>query len=102
MTLPERGLLYTIKLECWVNVRLPYNHDDLAKVLGVKVTEVDASLDSVMPFFEVVDGFIICPELENYRAYLDKRKNKQSEGGKRGSAITNGKRMQILISARLR
>ena len=92
MTLQDRGLLYTMKLECWVNVRLPHNHSDLTKVLGLTVAEVAGSLASVMPFFEVVGGFIISPELENYRAHLEERKSKQSHGGKRGSAITNGKR----------
>lgn len=92
MTLQDRGLLYTMKLECWVNVRLPQNQNHLAKVLGLPVGEVAASLAAVMPFFEVVDGFIICPELEGYRAYLADRKIKQSHGGKLGSKITNGKR----------
>lgn len=92
MTLQDRGLLYTMRLECWVNVRLPHNHNDLAKVLGLPVAEIAASLAAVMPFFEVVDGFIISPELDNYRAHLVDRKSKQSQGGKRGSTITNGKR----------
>lgn len=92
MSLQDRGLLYTMKLECWVNVRLPHNHNDLAKVLGLSVAEVAGSLAAVMPFFDVVDGFIVSPELENYRAHLADRKSKQSHGGKRGSAITNGKR----------
>lgn len=92
MTLQNRGLLYTMKLECWVNVRLPHNQNDLAKVLGLSVAEVAGSLAAVMPFFEVADGFIISPELENYRAHLEERKSKQSHGGKRGSAITNSKR----------
>lgn len=92
MTLQDRGLLYTMRLECWVNKRLPVNHGDLAKVLGLPVAEVAASLPAVMPFFDVVDGFIISPELEDYRAHLDERRLKQSQGGKRGSAITNGKR----------
>jgi len=92
MTLQDRGLLYTMRLECWVNVRLPHSQNDLAKVLGLTVAEVAGSLAAVMPFFEVVDGFIISPELENYRAHLEERKSKQSQGGKRGSAITNRKR----------
>jgi hypothetical protein len=92
MTLQDRGLLYTMRLECWVNMRLPGNHGDLAKVLGLPLAEVTDSLPAVMPFFEVMDGFIISPELEDYRAHLAERKHKQSQGGKRGSAITNGKR----------
>jgi len=89
MTLQDRGLLYTMRLECWVNMHLPQNHIALAKVLGMPVAEVAESLPAVMPFFEVVDGFIASPELENYRAHLAARKNKQSKGGKLGSAITN-------------
>lgn len=92
MTLQERGLLYTMRLECWVNVRLPHNHIDLAKVLGVPISEVTESLAAVMPFFKVADNFVICPELENYRAHLAERKLKQSQGGKVGSKITNQKR----------
>jgi hypothetical protein len=92
MTLQDRGLLYTMRLECWVNVRLPNNHIDLAKVLGLPVAEVASSFVAVMPFFEVVDGFVISPELENYRAHLADRKRKQSQGGKLGSAITNRNR----------
>jgi len=92
MTLQERGLLYTMRLECWVNKQLPSNHHDLAKVLGQPVEEVTASLAAVMEFFEIAGNFTVCPELENYRVHLAERKLKQSQGGKRGSAITNGKR----------
>jgi len=93
MTLQDRGLFYTMRLECWVNMRLPDNHNDLAKVLGVSVEEVAKSLGAVMPFFDLHDGFITCPELEDYRLHLADRKMKQSQGGKRGSAITNNNRL---------
>ena len=66
MTLQERGLLFTMRLECWVNIQLPNNRIALAKVLGMPVNEVAESLPAVMPFFEIVDGFILSPELENY------------------------------------
>lgn len=92
MTLQERGLLYTMRLECWVNKQLPSNHHDLAKVLGLPVEEITASLAAVMEFFEIAGNFIVCPELEDYRVHLAERKLKQSQGGKRGSAITNDKR----------
>lgn len=92
MMLQDRGLLYTMRLECWVNIRLPSNPSDLAKVLGLPVAEVTSSIAAVMPFFAVVNDFIICPELENYRVHLAERKRKQSQGGKFGSAITNSRR----------
>jgi uncharacterized protein YdaU (DUF1376 family) len=91
MSLQDRGLLYTMRLECWVNERLPINPGDLAKVLGVSVSEVSGSMAAVMPFFKIIDGYVISPELEAYRAHLADRKAKQSQGGKIGSAITNRK-----------
>lgn len=94
MTLQDRGLLYTMRLECWVNVSLPDNPCDLSKVLGLPVAEVTSSLPAVMPFFDVTAGYITSPELEDYRAHLNERRHKQSQGGKRGSAITNSKRKQ--------
>ncbi len=92
MSLQDRGLLYTMRLECWVNMHLPNNHNDLAKVLGMPVAEVMTSLPAVMPFFAIDGDFIISPELEDYRIHLVERKLKQSQGGKRGSVITNNKR----------
>lgn len=89
MTLQDRGLFCTMRFECWVNKRLPANPNLLAKVLGLSSTQVTASLPAVMPFFRIDDGYIISPELEDYRAHLADRKSKQSEGGKRGSAKTN-------------
>jgi len=92
MSLEERGLFCTLRYECWVNIRMPSNHDELAKVLRLPVEEVDKLLDAVMPFFALQDGFIICPELEDYRTHLEDRRKKQSQGGKIGSAITNRNR----------
>jgi len=91
MTFQDRGLLYTMRLECWVNGRLPSNNTELAKVLGMQISEIAQSLPAVMPYFEIVEGFIISPELNSYRAHLADRKLKQSKGGKQGAAITNGK-----------
>lgn len=92
MSLGDRGLLYTLRLECWVNMRLPNDPINLAKVLGLPVSEVAESLVAVMSFFQVEDDFIISPELENYRKHLADRKQKQSQGGKLGSAKTNQNR----------
>ncbi|SFL01538.1 Uncharacterized conserved protein YdaU, DUF1376 family [Nitrosomonas aestuarii] len=92
MSLQSRGLFYTMRLECWVNQRLPLDQDDLAKILGFSTAEVSASLPAVMPFFAIDGEFIICPELEDYREHLAEQRRKQSQGGKTGSAITNSKR----------
>jgi hypothetical protein len=90
--LPARGLLDTMRRECWVNKRLPECHDLLAKVLGVTEQEIDDYLPAVMFHFEVSEGFIFCPELEDYRKYLAERKEKLSKSGKEGADITNKKK----------
>lgn len=93
MTLAERGLLFTMRLECWVNRKIPSNAAELAKVLGFEAGEVRAALsDRVKSFFAEDGGFFTSPELNNYRQHLDERKAKQSEGGKKGSAVANEKR----------
>ena len=92
MTLPQRGLLDTMRRECWVNRRLPGRHDLLAKVLGVTEQEIDACLPAVMPFFSESEGYIFCPELEDYRKHLEEHRARKVEGGKRGADITNKKK----------
>lgn len=92
MSLQDRGLLYTMRMECWVNQRLPADPASLALVLGISVDEVEESLPSVMLFMAISEGFIVCPELENYRQSLIERREKQSQGGKTGAKITNKKR----------
>jgi hypothetical protein len=93
MTLAERGLYYTLRLECWVNVKAPSSLKDLAKYLGFDISEIEASLtENVKSLFIDENGSFSCPELDNYRNHLEGIKSLQSEGGKRGSAITNAKR----------
>ena len=87
MSMEARGLLYTMRLECWANLKLPREAEQLSNILGKPVTS--EALRAVSQFFEIVDDFIICPELEDYRAHLEERKKKQSEGGKAGAKITN-------------
>lgn len=92
MTLQERGLAWTMRNECWVNGTLPGRHDLLAKVLGVTEQQIDDSLPAVMAFFDVSDGYIFCPELEDYKKHLEERKEKLSRSGKAGADITNKKK----------
>lgn len=92
MTLQERGLFYSMRLECWVNGKLPESAKLLSKVLGFAEQEISDSLPAVMRFFVVSDGFIFCPELEDYRKHLEMKKDKARQDGRAGAAITNGKR----------
>lgn len=92
MSLQERGLLYTFRLECWVNHSIPSDSTELAKILGLTVDEVNESMPAVMSHF-VRDGASICsPELRDYRTHIEKQRLKQSEGGRRGAGATNSKR----------
>lgn len=92
LTLAQRGLLMTLRLECWVNKQLPADYATLARVLGFTDDEIRQALPAVISYFEIKDGQLICTDLENYRAHLQSVKEKQAKGGKQGAAITNGRR----------
>lgn len=91
-SLEARGLLWTIRLECWVNERVPADPERLARYLGVP-RDLKPLLAEVISFFEIERGCLICPDLEGYRDELDARWARQSAGGKAGAEKTNeGKR----------
>jgi uncharacterized protein YdaU (DUF1376 family) len=95
LSLQERGLLFTLRLECWVNHKLPADSSILARVLGFEATEIEDALPQVLPFFASDGADITCPELDDYRAHLDGRREKLSEAGKRGAAKTNQKHAEV-------
>lgn len=88
----DRGVDYSMRLECWVNRSMPADPAQLAMVLGLSADDVAASLPNVMADFALVDGEIVCPELDAYRAHLDRRNLAISEGASKGAALTNEKR----------
>lgn len=92
MSLAERGLLYTMRLECWVNDRLPADPDRLAKVLGYSAGEVKKALPAVKPFFVIVDGFLTSPELDNYKIHIEDGRKRRVEGGRAGGLKSAKKR----------
>ena len=89
LTMEGRGLLYTMRLECWVNGELPSGPPLLARVLGFDIAQVERALPEVRPFFSVEGDVLRCPELDDYRAHLNERRQKQSAGGRAGAAKTN-------------
>lgn len=92
MTLAERGLLYSMRLECWVNDLLPADPGMLAKVLGFTPGEVEKALPAVMPLFANVDGFLVSPELDNYKIHLADSRKRMSDGGRKGMEKRYGKK----------
>ena len=87
MNMEARGLLHTMRLECWANYELPSDLELLSSVLGKPVTP--NFLKAVGSFFDIDDKRITCPELEDYRAHLEQRREKQSKGGKKEAETTN-------------
>ena len=89
MDLAQRGLLYTMRLECWANESLPSNVDTLSNVLGQNVKP--EHLKAVQPFFQIDESTIISPELNDYRQHLEERREKQRRGGRKGANKTNSR-----------
>lgn len=95
MTLAERGLFFTMRLECWQNSTVPASTKELAKYLGYESSDIENLLsERVKAFFEAKGSDYICPEIEDYRQHLNDQKRRQSEGGKKGAQSTNSKHKQ--------
>lgn len=96
MSAAERGVLFSMRLECWVNRCVPSDSLELARVLGLQESEVKQGLtERVRRYFaaqEGTGGILVCPELDAYRDRLDERHAKMSEGGRKGADHTNQSR----------
>lgn len=89
MSLAERGLLDTMRRECWVNQSVPKDPHELATLLGKSAEEIDTTLSvRVLHFFRELNDRLVCPELDTYRANLVDKKQRMSEGGRRGGKST--------------
>lgn len=92
MSLSERGLLDTMKKECWVNRQVPMSEGDLASYLRVDKSEIETCLTPrVLSFFVDRSGFLICAELERYREELLERRQRMAAGGQKGGEATQKK-----------
>ena len=92
MGLSEKGLLYLMRLECWVNKSIPSQPYLLAKYLGFNDLEVSSALtENVKSFFSEELGSYRSVELDNYKEHLEERRLKQSEGGKNGVRVKREK-----------
>jgi hypothetical protein len=86
MSLEERGLLISILCECWVNRSLPSDTQSISKWLSFTKDAIEAALtERVLSFFKIDRGEITSPELERYRTELEERREKMSQGGKKGA-----------------
>ena len=95
MPLAARGLLYTLRLECWENHRLPADPSKLASVLRFDESEIIAAMQWLDTFIRTRDGWLTSPELDDYRQHLADQRKAQSNGGKKGAAKTNAGKSQV-------
>lgn len=96
MSLAERGLMDTMRRECWVNGCIPKEQNELAAYLGKPLDEVSSCLTiRVLSFFKETNDHLVCPELDAYRASLEDRSKKMSEGGKKGGLVTQNKNKAV-------
>jgi hypothetical protein len=92
MSFSERGLLDTMRRECWVNGSVPKEPQELALCLGKPADEINACLTiRVLAFFKELNDKLVCPELDAYRAGLEDRSKRMSEGGQKGGKVTQNK-----------
>jgi len=96
MSAAERGVLFSMRLECWTNRSVPCNPLELARVLGLQESEVTEGLTArVLRYFEAQEGperVLVCPQLDDYRRQLDERHSRMSAGGRKGADHTNHSR----------
>lgn len=89
MSLQERGLFLTMRLECWTNRNVPSDPSELARYLGFDEEDVMKNLtNNLLNFFNVEDQIMTCPELDLYRERVIASREKKSEGGKKGGLQT--------------
>jgi uncharacterized protein YdaU (DUF1376 family) len=85
-SLEERGLVFTMIMQCWVSGSVPRNPPELAKLLGLELVEVTRALNSrVLRFFEEENDRLIRRELVEQKETMMERREQQSQGGKTGA-----------------
>lgn len=103
MTFTERGLLMTMRLECWVNKCVPSERSELAILFGQSEQVIKTHLTpNVLRFFMPDGTNLICQELEAYRQNQEARQAALSEGGRNGGKATQDKNRQSKASLEAR
>jgi hypothetical protein len=87
-SIAARGLLYTLRLECWVNGQVPSDPKRLCRVLGLQ-DDLAPLLPEIASFFDIDGEHMTCIDIELYRAEAKARQEKLSAGGKAGADKTN-------------
>jgi len=86
MSFEERGLLWTMYNDYWVNQDLPSNPQELARIFGVNSAIIENALTvNVLHYFSADGDKLKCPELDGYLQNIEIKRTAQSEGGKIGA-----------------
>lgn len=86
MNLQERGLWISILMECWPNISVPNDVEELTAYLGARDGEISQQcLDKVLEVFQTRGDQIFSQELDDKRRDFHERRLKQSAGGKIGA-----------------
>lgn len=92
MSLGEKGLLWQIRNECWVNGGVPSNIVELAKVLGCEQSQLDENLTPrVLNFLAKSGDSWTCPELDEQRENFMARREERVRSGSKGGTATQRK-----------
>jgi hypothetical protein len=91
MNMSQRGILWSMRLYCWVNGDVPTNWKNLGDLLGTKENEIRKAFadDKLFEFFnysEKMDRFF-CPDLEAYREELLIKQRRRQENGKAATDV---------------
>jgi uncharacterized protein YdaU (DUF1376 family) len=99
-SLEERGLAWTMLMQCWVGGSVPRNPPDLARVLGLDLRDVERALTlRVLGFFEEQDNRLIRRELVEQKTEMIARRTEQSLGGRRGATRRWDKERQRITTS---
>jgi hypothetical protein len=89
MTLPQRGLYWTMRMYCWRNGTIPSAWEELSQLVGIKKDALEKLIadGKVLRFFDNADDLtrMYCPDLEAYRQELLEKQRKRSENGKKAA-----------------
>ena len=88
LSFEARGLLWSMRLEWWVNGDFPVNSKRLAGFMGTTIEMIDKLLPQIEAFCETDGQTITFRDLSDYKMKLENARDRQAAGGKK-NAITN-------------
>lgn len=96
-TMAERGLYWSMLMQCWVSDGVPSDRVELARVLGITLADVEQGLTKrVLSFFEIEGSRLRRRELVEQKETMMLRRREQSRGGRSGAKSRWTKGNQVI------